>query len=112
MPDPAQRIARAWLTSASTGLIEMGADWTAASLPLLVPGDKAFAFTDLSPAEPSLYAEEASYYVDEIGQVVFMLDPAEHSWIDFSAMSIYVADLVHVVTRLLRIKRRLGRTEI
>ncbi len=39
MSDPAQRIARAWLTSPSTGLIEMGADWTPASLPLLAPGD-------------------------------------------------------------------------
>jgi len=69
----------------------MGADWTAASLPLLAPGDKAFAFSDLSPAEPSLYAEEAAYYMDDIGQIVFMLDPAEHSWIDFSTMPVYVA---------------------
>ncbi len=91
MPDSAQRIARAWLTSASTGLIEMNEDWTAASLPLLAPGDKAFEFTDLSLAEPSLYAEEAGYYVDEIGQLVFMLDPADYSWVDFSVMPIYVA---------------------
>src|SRR6187402_544597 len=91
MPDTVQRIARAWLTSASTGIIEMDADWTAASLPLLAPGDKAFEFTDLSPAEPSLYAEEAGYYVDEAGQVVFMLDPEEHTWIDFSVTTIYVA---------------------
>jgi pullulanase/glycogen debranching enzyme len=85
------RIARAWLTSSTTGVIEMGADWTATSLPLLASGDKAFSFSDLSPAEPSLYADEAAYYVDEAGQVVFMLDPAEHSWIDFSVMPVYVA---------------------
>jgi pullulanase/glycogen debranching enzyme len=90
-PDLAHRIFRAWLTSTSTGIIEMGADWTAESLPLLTPGDKAFEFADLSPAEPSLYAEEAAYYVDELGQVVFMLDPAEHSWVDFETMPIYVA---------------------
>src|SRR6218665_2468997 len=78
------RIARAWLTSSTTGIIEMGADWTAAALPLLAPGDKAFSFTDLSPAEPARYAEEAGYYVDDIGQVVFMLDPADYSWVDFS----------------------------
>ena len=90
-PEQAQRIARAWLISASTGIIEMGADWTAESLPLLAPGDKAFEFTDLSPAAPSLYADEAAYYVDEAGSLVFMLDPAEHSWVDFSVMSIYVA---------------------
>jgi pullulanase len=89
--DLAHRIARAWLTSAWSGIIEMGADWTAASLPLLAPGDKAFAFSDLSPAEPSLYAEEAGYYVDDLGQIVFMLDPVEHSWIDFSTMPVYVA---------------------
>ena len=90
-PEQAQRIARAWLISASTGIIEMGADWTAESLPLLAPGDKAFEFTDLSPAAPSLYADEAAYYVDEAGSLVFMLDPAEHSWVDFSVMPIYVA---------------------
>jgi hypothetical protein len=85
------RIARAWLTSSTTGIIEMGADWTAASLPLLAPGDKAFSFTDLSPAEPSRYAEEAGYYVDDIGQAVFLLDPADYSWVDFSVMPVYVA---------------------
>ncbi|MES1168361.1 MAG: hypothetical protein ABUL61_04240, partial [Oleiharenicola lentus] len=89
--DPAQRISRAWLISASAGIIEMGADWTAESLPLLAPGDKAFEFTDLSPATPSLYADEAAYYVDEVGSLVFMLDPAEHSWVDFATMPVYVA---------------------
>src|SRR5438105_2623112 len=69
----------------------MGADWTAESLPLLAPGDKAFEFTDLSPAAPSLYADEAAYYVDEAGSLVFMLDPAEHSWVDFGTTPIYVA---------------------
>jgi pullulanase len=91
MSDPAHRIARAWLTSSLTGIVEMGADWTAASLPLLAPGDKAFEFTDLSPAEPSLYADEAGYYVDDAGQLVFMLDPAEYSWIEFEHMPVYVA---------------------
>ncbi len=90
-PEHAHRIARAWLISASSGIIEMGADWTAASLPLLAPGDKAFDFTDLSPAAPSLYADEAAYYVDETGQLVFMLDPAEHSWVNFDEMPVYVA---------------------
>jgi pullulanase len=89
--DRAHRIARAWLTSSSTGIIEMGEDWTAASLPLLAAGDKAFQFADLSPAEPSLYAKDAGYYVDDAGQVVFVLDPAEHSWLDFSTTSIHVA---------------------
>jgi hypothetical protein len=69
----------------------MGADWTAESLPLLTPGDKAFEFSELSPAEPSLYADEAAYYVDDAGQVVFMLDPEEHSWINFEEMPVYVA---------------------
>lgn len=91
MPDPAHRIARAWLTSASSGIIEMGADWTAVSLPLLAPGDKAFTFSDLSPAEPSLYADEAAYFVDEAGGLVFMLDPAEFSWINFEENPVYVA---------------------
>lgn len=89
--DQAQRIARAWLSSASSGIIELDADWTGDSLPLLAPGDKAFAFTDLGPAAPSLYADEAAYYVDAEGMLVFVLDPAEHSWVNFGAMPVYVA---------------------
>lgn len=89
--DQAQRIARAWLSSTSSGIIELDADWTGASLPLLAPGDQAFAFADLRPAPPSLYADEAAYYVDDAGQVVFVLDPAEHSWVDFGKMPVYVA---------------------
>ncbi|HEY4246453.1 MAG TPA: alpha-amylase family glycosyl hydrolase [Lacunisphaera sp.] len=91
MSEDPQRIARAWLTSASVGIIELNADWSGASLPLLAPGDKAFAFADLGPAAPSLYANESSYYVDDIGMLVFALDPKEHSWVDFSAMPVYVA---------------------
>jgi pullulanase/glycogen debranching enzyme len=91
MPDQAQRIARAWLMSASVGIIELDSDWTGESQPLLAPGDKAFAFADLVPAAPSLYAEEAAYYVDEIGLLVFVLDPAEHSWVNFDMMPVYVA---------------------
>ena len=89
--DQAQRIIRAWLSSTSTGIIELDGDWTGDSLPLLAPGDKAFAFADLGPAAPSLYAEAAAYYVDEIGQLVFVIDPAEHSWVDFGLMPVYVA---------------------
>lgn len=89
--EQAQRIARAWLSSTSSGIIELDADWTGASLPLLAPGEKAFAFADLRPAAPSLYADEAAYYVDDAGQVVFVLDPAEHSWVNFGTMPVYVA---------------------
>lgn len=89
--EQAQRIARAWLISPSSGVIELDADWTGASLPLLAPGDQAFTFSDLRPAAPSLYADEAAYYVDDAGQVVFVLDPAEHSWADFGSMPVYVA---------------------
>ena len=77
--------------SATTGVIELDADWTGKSLPLLAPGDKGFAFAGLGPAAPSLYAEEAAYYVDDTGQLVFVLDPLEHSWVDFSVMPVYVA---------------------
>ena len=91
MAEYAHRITRAWLLSPSTGVIELDADWAGDSLPLLAPGDRAFAFSDLSPAAPSLYADEASYYVDENGLLVFVLDPVEHSWVDFSVMAVYVA---------------------
>lgn len=91
MPEHTQRIARAWLTSVSTGIIELDADWSEPSLPLLAPGDQAFAFADLKPAAPSLYADEAAYYVEENGSLVFMLDPAEHTWVDFEQMPVYVA---------------------
>lgn len=91
MPDQAQRIARAWLMSASVGIIELDSDWTGESLPLLAPGDKAFAFADLGPAAPSLYADEAGYFVDEIGMLVFVVDPKEHSWVNFETTPVYVA---------------------
>src|SRR3954469_2277197 len=91
MPDQAQRIARAWLMSDSVGIIELDSDWTGESLPLLAPGDKAFAFADLGPAAPSLYADEAGYYVDEIGMLVFVVDPKDHTWIDFEMTPVYVA---------------------
>ncbi|HVT72321.1 MAG TPA: alpha-amylase family glycosyl hydrolase [Lacunisphaera sp.] len=90
-PDHPQRITRAWLLSSTTGVIELDADWTGDSLPLLAPGDKAFAFADLRPAAPSLYADDAGYYVDDDGQLVFALDPAEHSWMNFDEVSVYVA---------------------
>ena len=89
--DQAQRIARAWLSSTSSGIIELDADWTGESLPLLAPGDHAFAFADLRPAPPSLYADEAAYFVDDQGEVVFVLDPADHSWVEFGKMPVYVA---------------------
>jgi len=90
-PDPAQRIARAWLTSTSSGVIELGADWTREGLPPLAPGDDAFEFATLMRADPALYAEEAAYYVNGDNEVCFMLDPAEHTWVDFATMPVYVA---------------------
>lgn len=90
MKQPEQRILRAWLTSATTGVIELDADWTADSLPLLAPGEKAFEFAQLEPAAPELYADEAAYYVDADGRVVFVLEPAEHAGIDCDRTPLYV----------------------
>ncbi|MDP4419513.1 hypothetical protein, partial [Escherichia coli] len=75
---------------ASSGIIELDADWTAELLPLLAPGEKAFQIASLVPAAPEVYAEEAGYYVDAEGQLVFVLDPAEHAGIDFDRTSLYV----------------------
>jgi pullulanase len=88
---PDHRIIRAWLTSATTGVIELDTDWLEESLPLLVPADKAFTLASLEPALPATYAEEAAYFVDDEGRLVFVLDPAEHSWIDFARTAVYVA---------------------
>lgn len=87
---PEHRILRAWLNSARGGIIELDADWTAELLPLLAPGEKAFKLESLAPADPALYAEEASYYVDAEGRVVFVLDPAEHPGVDFDRTPVYV----------------------
>ena len=89
--DYPHRIVRAWLNSTSSGVIALDADWQGDALPLLAPGEPAFAFANLGPAAASLYAEEAAYYVDEAGQLVFVLDPADYSWIDFKTMPVYVA---------------------
>ncbi len=90
MTQPEHRILRAWLTSARSGIIELDADWTADLLPLLAPGEKAFQFESLTPADPALYAEEASYFVDAQRRVVFVLDPAEHPGVDLERTPVYV----------------------
>lgn len=90
MLQPEHRILRAWLTSARSGIIELDADWTADLLPLLVPGEKAFRLDSLAPADPALYAEEAAYFVDADGRVVFVLDPADHAGVDFERTAVYV----------------------
>ena len=91
MQQPEHRILRAWLTSATTGVIELDADWLQDSLPILVPGEKAYTLTELKPARPGLQAEEAAYFVDGEGKLVFVLDPAELSWVDFTGTPVYVA---------------------
>lgn len=90
MNQPEHRILRAWLTSASSGIIELDADWHENLLPLLAPGEKAFQLASIEPAAPELYAEEAAYYVDAEGRVVFVLDPAEHAGVDFERTAVYV----------------------
>jgi pullulanase len=87
---PDHRILRAWLTSASSGIIELDADWTADLLPLLAAGEKAFRLESLAPADPALYAEEAAYFVDADGRVVFVLDPADHPGVDFERTAVFV----------------------
>jgi len=91
MEQSPHRILRAWLTSASTGVIELDADWAGESLPLLAPGDKAFAFASLHPAAPELYADEAAYFVAADGALVFVLDPAEHDWVNFDNTPVFLA---------------------
>jgi pullulanase/glycogen debranching enzyme len=88
---PDHRILRAWLTSATSGVIELDADWREPLLPILQAGDKAFAIATLEPASPELYVDEAAYFVDAQGRLVFVVDPAEHSWIDFERTPVYVA---------------------
>lgn len=87
---PEHRILRAWLTSATSGIIELDADWTADLLPLLAPGEKAFKLESLVPADPALYAEEAAYFVDAERRVVFVLDPADHPGVDLERTPVYV----------------------
>ncbi|MFI5336319.1 MAG: alpha-amylase family glycosyl hydrolase [Opitutales bacterium] len=89
-PQPTQCILRAWLTSATSGVIELDADWQGGLLPILTAGEKAFSLASVEPAQPELYAEAAGYYVDAEQRLVFVLDPAEHSWIDFERMPVYV----------------------
>lgn len=90
MKQPEHRILRAWLTSASSGIIELDADWSEDSLPLLAPGEKAYQLASLEPAPPEIYSDEAGYFVDDAGQVVFVLDPAEHAGVDFERTPIYI----------------------
>jgi len=88
---PEHRILRAWLTSESSGVIELDADWKGESLPLLAPGDRAFALSSLHPAAPELHAAEAAYFVDPTGAVVFVLDPADHPWLNLANTPVFLA---------------------
>ena len=88
---PEHRILRAWLISPTTGVIELDADWSEDLLPILQPGDNAFALASLEPAPPELYGAAAAYFVDGDGKLVFVLNPADHSWIDFDRTPVYVA---------------------
>ena len=89
-PQPNQSVLRAWLTTATTGMVELDADWQGDLLPILTAGEKAFALAAVEPAQPELYAEAAGYYVDAGQRLVFVLDPAEHTWIDFPRTPVYV----------------------
>ncbi len=89
-PQPTQSILRAWLTSARSGIVELDADWAGDLLPIFTPGEKAFSLAAVEQARPELYAEAAGYFVDADRQLVFVLDPAEHAWIDFTRTPVYV----------------------
>ncbi len=91
MAEIVQRIERAWLTSVTSGVIELDRDWTGEGLPPLAPGDNTFAFTTLKRAGPSLYAEESAYFVTEAGEVCFVLDPVDYNWADFAQQPVFVA---------------------
>ncbi|HET7536913.1 MAG TPA: alpha-amylase family glycosyl hydrolase [Candidatus Didemnitutus sp.] len=91
MLQPDHRILRAWLTSPTTGIIELDADWSEDLLPLLVPGENAFTLASLEPARPEVYAETAAYFVDGEERLVFVLNPADYTWIDFERTPVYVA---------------------
>ena len=89
-PQPTQSILRAWLTSATSGVIELDADWSGDLLPIFTAGEKAFSLSAVEPARPELYAQAAGYFVDEEQRLVFVLDPAEHTWVDFARTPVYV----------------------
>jgi pullulanase/glycogen debranching enzyme len=90
VPQPLHTIQRAWLTSASSGIIELDEDWASDLLPILQAGEKAYALASVEQAQPELYASAAGYYVDAEGRLAFVLDPAEHSWVDFTRTPVYV----------------------
>lgn len=91
MKQPDHRILRAWLASTTSGVIELDADWTGESLPLLAPGDHAFAFAALFPAAAGRNAVETAYYVDAAGDLVFVFDPAEHPWLNLANTPVFLA---------------------
>ena len=91
MPPTDHPILRAWLTSPSAGVVELDCDWEGEALPPLAPGDDSWSFATLKRAPASLYADEAAYYVTAAGDICFVLYPADHPWIDFPAMPVYLA---------------------
>lgn len=77
MAAPAHRIVRAWLESLTTGIVELDRDWTDRDLPHFSIGEQCLAPSALSAAPGLVAGKTLGYYLDEQGEIAFVL-PLAH----------------------------------
>jgi hypothetical protein len=90
MSTPAHKIAQAWLTTPTTGVIELAQDWLEPTVPgLALTGGVAFAA--LTRVPDHTYGCESGYFVSRHGEIFFFLQLDHHPEINPEADVVFLA---------------------
>ena len=91
MSDKAHRIVRAWLESLITGVVELDRDWTSRERPRISIGEQCLAPQALAPAPGLVAGSTYGYFLNQEGQIAFVL-PLEHGCdVDSARDKVYLA---------------------
>ncbi len=86
-----QRIAQAWLTAPTSGIIELSRDWIGPGLPPLTLGPEGPAFRTFTRVPDHAFGCQSGYFVNSFGEIFFFLQLASHPDIDPAATAVYLA---------------------
>jgi pullulanase len=90
MSSPTRKIVQAWLTTPTTGVIELAQDWREPTMPALaLTGGVAFAA--LTRVPDHTYGCESGYFVSPHGEIFFFLQLDHHPEIEPDADVVYLA---------------------
>ncbi|MFA6962375.1 MAG: alpha-amylase family glycosyl hydrolase [Opitutaceae bacterium] len=90
MPSRVKKIARAWLESATHGLIELNHDWRARPLPPLALSGGA-KFASLHRVPDYTFGCDSAYFVNRKGDIFFFIRPDQHPDFGKVGEKIYLA---------------------